>query len=214
MTSNTYDKVKEKENTLAETAVKRGRAKASQNTDALIGRSAENTTVKGEDTSIKNGVTKTGSRSASKRREKAHTKPQAIHTRIPAILGFDTREKFTTIAATTVNKYPLTLTVAIILVLTSMFMMVIINAVNINKIKLETTQMSSTLEELIEKEAELSLELEKRDDLRYIREVALNQYGMIDKKLVTKYYISLDKDPKVELIDKADSEPVVDGTAD
>jgi len=95
-----------------------------------------------------------------------------------------------------------------------MFMLVVVNAVSINKMKLETTQMNSELEKLIEREDELTLELEKRDDLRYIREIAVNQYGMIDKKHATKHYISLDKEDKVEVLNKADSEPVVGGASD
>ena len=210
MTSNTYNKVKNKDNTLAQPTQRK--TKAAQRDEAVLGRNA---TVTSGSESAQKVTTHTGNTALVRKRKKVHTKPKAIHTRIPAILGFDTREKFITKAATTVNRYPLALGIAIIALVTSMFMMVVVNAVNINKLKLETTQMNGSLAELIEKEAELSLELEKRDDLRYIREVALNQYGMIDKKHVTKYYISLDKDPKVEVIDKeTDSEPIVDGAAD
>lgn len=206
MTSNTYDKLKKNEDARADTA----RGERTAHRDAPIDRSREKR-LAARHSSEQNR------RAAAIRREKAQkaqTKPQALHTRLPAILGFDTREKFTTLAATTVNRYPLALGVAITLLLTTMFMFVVINAVSINKLKLETTQMNSHLEELIEKEAELSIELEKRDDLRYIREVALNQYGMIDKKHVTKYYISMDKDPKVEIIDNSGSDSAVSKSED
>ncbi len=206
MTSNTYNKVKKKKEILAPTdskvVGKRG----------ALGHVEGNTTREKASAGAQTQVPST--KAVARRREKITTKPQALHTRIPAILGFDTRDKFNTIAVSTANRYPLIIGVLTILLITSMFMLVVVNAVNINKMKLETTQMNSALEKLIEREDELSLELEKRDDLRYIREVAVNQYGMIDKKHVTKHYISLDKEPKVEVLDKADSEPVVDGAQD
>lgn len=204
MTSNTYDKLKKNKDTLADTAGNERTAHRNVPTEHDKRLAARHSSEQNR-------------RAAALRREKAQKsqiKPQALHTRLPAILGFDTREKFTTLAATTVNRYPLALGVAITLLLTTMFMFVVINAVSINKMKFETTQMNSRLEELIEKEAELSIELEKRDDLRYIREVALNQYGMIDKKHVTKYYISMDKDPKVEIIDNSGSDSAVSKSED
>lgn len=203
MTSNTYEKVKNREKNLTDAA-----------DSNKVGRSVTKGTAC--DPLKKKNISSAQMTHAEvvRRHEKAQTRPEALHTRLPAILGFDTREKFTTIAATTVNKYPIALGIAITLSITLMFMFVVINAVSINKMKLETTRMNSSLEALIEKEAELSIELEKRDDLRYIREVALNQYGMIDKKQVTKYYISMDKDPKVEIIDDSESDPVVNDAED
>ncbi len=201
MTSNTYNKVKKKKNMITEAdakvIAKRG---AIPRTSSDLAREKTNT------------VTQTPA--VTRRRERVTTKPQALHTRIPAILGFDTRDKFNTIAVSTANRYPLVIGLLITLLITSMFMLVVVNAVSINKMKLETTQMNSALEKLIEREDELTLELEKRDDLRYIREIAVNQYGMIDKKHATKHYISLDKEDKVEVLSKADSEPVVDGASD
>lgn len=207
MTSDTYKKVKSKRNMLnSADAKKAAKAPGIANTSTTISdeklQGAQRTRINTNTTAV------------AARREKITSKPQALHTRIPAILGFDTREKFTTIAATTASRYPVVMSILTIILVTSMFMLVVVNAVNINKMKLETTQMNGALEVLIEKEGELSLELEKRDDLRYIREVAVNQYGMIDKKHVTKYYINLDKEPKVEILEKTDSKPVVDGIKD
>ncbi|MBE6606500.1 MAG: hypothetical protein E7635_05645 [Ruminococcaceae bacterium] len=201
MTSNTYNKVKKKKNIISEAD-----AKVVAKRGALV--------HTGSDSARKKTNTVTQAPAVARRREKVTTKPQALHTRIPAILGFDTRDKFNTIAVSTANRYPLVIGLLTTLLITSMFMLVVVNAVSINKMKLETTQMNSELEKLIEREDELTLELEKRDDLRYIREIAVNQYGMIDKKHATKHYISLDKEDKVEVLNKADSEPVVGGASD
>ncbi|MBQ7820698.1 MAG: hypothetical protein IJ391_00245 [Clostridia bacterium] len=221
MTSNTYNKIKDNDNTLAQPAQGRSRSEAVKSESAVIGNTAHvNTGVSGNTRSgqsvARKGNTRTGA-VVTKKRDK-YTKPEEIKNPIPrkllGVLGFDAKEKFETIAVSTANRHPVLLNIVLTIIITAMFMTVVINAVSVNKLKTETTQMNSYLAELIEKESELSLELEKRDDLRYIREVALNQYGMIDKKHVTKYYISLEKDPKVEITDKSGSEPIVDGTDD
>ena len=41
--------------------------------------------------------------------------------------------------------------------------------------------------------------------MNYIEEIAKNQYGMIKKDYVTKYYVSLDNHDKIELIANSDS---------
>ena len=131
-------------------------------------------------------------------------------SRIPGILGLAQKRKFETYKVQAVNKYPFAITMAAIVAITCMFMMLVVNAVSISDMKTKTTQMNGQLEKLIEKREELSLELEKRDDLRYIEEIAKNQYGMIKKDYVTKYYVSLDNHDKIELIAGSDSS--ADGT--
>ncbi len=145
-------------------------------------------------------------RSVSVRRDRSHSKSEMIKTsRIPAILGLAQKRKFDTRTVQVINKYPFVISVLAIVAITCMFMMLVLNAVSISDMKTKTTQMSNQLEALIERREELSLELEKRDDLRYIEEIAKNQYGMIKKDYVTKYYVSLDNHDKIELIANSDS---------
>ena len=145
-------------------------------------------------------------RSVSVRRDRSHSKSEMIATsRIPGILGLAQKRKFETYKVQAVNKYPFAISIAAIVAITCMFMMLVLNAVSISDMKTKTTQMSSQLESLIERREELALELEKRDDLRYIEEIAKNQYGMIKKDYVTKYYVSLDNHDKIELIADSDS---------
>ena len=145
-------------------------------------------------------------KSISVRRDRSHSKSEMITTsKIPGILGLAQKRKFETYKVQAVNKYPFAIAMAAIIVVTCMFMMLVVNAVSISDMKTKTTQMNSQLEKLIEKREELSLELEKRDDLRYIEEIAKNQYGMIKKDYVTKYYVNLDNHDKIELIANSDS---------
>lgn len=139
-------------------------------------------------------------RAAARKRAKAHTAPEAVRPKLPAILGFDTRDKFITETASAVNKYPLILKIAATLLITFMFMCVLINAVDVNRIKMDTTEKSNLLEELIERDAELSLALEKRDNAEAIRGLAQKKYGMIEKKNVTKHHISMDNEDRIVII--------------
>ena len=91
-------------------------------------------------------------------------------------------------------------------------MFLIVNAVMISDMKTTTTQMNLRLENLIDKKEDLKLELEKRDNLKYIEEIAKNQFGMIKKEYVTKHYITLGSVDKIEVIGNSDnnSEPIVE----
>ncbi len=217
MTSN-YNRLKDNENTVVQGS--KVRKNAAAKSEGAIGNTAHGRTgVSGRQRTADRAGSQANVRTntAVVRRRNRQTKPEEVNARLPkwlGWLGFDAKERFETIAVSTANRHPIVLYIAITVLITAMFMTLVINAVSINKLKTETTQMNSQLARLIEKESELSLELEKRDDLRYIREVALNQYGMIDKKHVSKYYISLENDHKVELTDNAAFEPIVDGADD
>jgi hypothetical protein len=208
VTSN-YNKVKNKEDKLAKASQVRKNTGAVKSENVLVGNTSHISGVSGKVRAGENGKTNVRTNGAVVKRRNVQTKPEEINTRLPkwlGWLGFDAKERFETIAISTANRHPIVLYIAITVLITAMFMTLVINAVGINKLKTETTQMNSHLATLIEREAELSLELEKRDDLRYIREVAINVHGMMDKKYANKHYISLEKDPKVELSNKAEDQ--------
>ena len=199
----TYDSYKKKQAEKASAANRRkNNVKASS---TAVASSDKVRTSSGVSASLKpNDGSKT--RSVSVRRDRSHSKSEMIKTsRIPAILGLAQKRKFETYKVQAVNKYPFVIAMLAIVAVTCMFMMLVLNAVSISDMKTKTTQMSSQLEALIERRDELSLELEKRDDLRYIEEIAKNQYGMIKKDYVTKYYVSLGNHDKIELIANSDS---------
>ncbi len=206
MTTNSYNNSKSKNNTLVN---------AEQNR-ALKARGAvgNGLNVKAPEAKVRTQNTAEAlelqRRAEAKRRERAHTKPEAVRPKLPAILGFDTRDKFITKTAKTVNKYPIILGVAITLLVTLLFMFVVINAVDVNKIKIETTKKSAELEALIEQNTELERELEVRDNAEYIRLMAKNQYGMIEKKNITKYHINLDNEDKIVVVKETSKNQVVD----
>lgn len=210
MTTNTYNKAKNNEQALANKEV---HAQTVSRTRVNTGNAGTQTNTSRK-TQNDAKAREAERRAAARRRARAHTQPEAVRTRLPAILGFDTRDKFITKTATAVNKYPIVLGIAVTVLLTLMFMCVVVNAVDVNKLKIETTNMSSELESLIEKDAELSLELEKRDQAEFIREFAKNQLGMIDKKNVTKYHISMDNEDKIVIVGNSASDPVVEAESD
>ncbi len=191
MTYNTYtgkDSVKIKNAAAgADTAI--GSAETRNNSiDAEVGkRSAERSKVKSSDPSaLKN--------------KRSQNKEVAV-SRLPAFIGLAQKKKIETIKVNTVKKYPLAIAIIIMISITSMFMYIVVSAVGVNELKMRSTEMNNELESLIKQYDELSLEVEKRDNLRFIEELAVNQYGMINKEYVTKHYINMQKEDKIEVMD-------------
>lgn len=198
----TYEVYKKKKAEEASAARRKNNVKASTTTAAGNGKVRTSDGV----SAVTKPADASKTKSVSVRRDRSHSKSEMIKTsRIPAILGLAQKRKFETYTVEAVNKHPFIIAMLAVIAVTCMFMILVVNAVSISDMKTQTTQMSSQLESLIERREELSLELEKRDDLRYIEEIAKNQYGMIKKDYVTKYYVNLDNHDKIELIANSDS---------
>ena len=198
----TYEAYKKKKAEEASAARRKNNVKASTTTAAGNGKVRTSDGV----SAVTKPADASKTKSVSVRRDRSHSKSEMIKTsRIPAILGLAQKRKFETYTVEAVNKHPFIIAMLAVIAVTCMFMILVVNAVSISDMKTQTTQMSSQLESLIERREELSLELEKRDDLRYIEEIAKNQYGMIKKDYVTKYYVNLDNNDKIELIANSDS---------
>ena len=198
----TYEVYKKKKAEEASAARRKNNVKASTTTAAGNGKVRTSDGV----SAVTKPADASKTKSVSVRRDRSHSKSEMIKTsRIPAILGLAQKRKFETYTVEAVNKHPFIIAMLAVIAVTCMFMILVVNAVSISDMKTQTTQMSSQLESLIERREELSLELEKRDDLRYIEEIAKNQYGLIKKDYVTKYYVNLDNHDKIELIANSDS---------
>lgn len=82
-------------------------------------------------------------------------------------------------------------------VITITLMYVIYNYSVINDISYEMTTLENEIsQQLIEKEA-LSVALDKKNDLAYIEQVAINELGMVKSTDVVKRYVSISSDDKV-----------------
>ena len=83
---------------------------------------------------------------------------------------------------------------------TALFMYMLTNFVMINEYTKSITALRNELSELSEQERKLSLQLEKRNDLRIIEEKA-KEIGMVKVDQVSKQYVILDSEDKIEILD-------------
>lgn len=86
------------------------------------------------------------------------------------------------------------------IVCTVLFMFIIINMVKLNEEGREVVVLRSNLAKLQTQITELSDKLEQKNDLRFIEEYAVNTLGMVKTDQLSKQYVSLAADDKIELV--------------
>lgn len=83
---------------------------------------------------------------------------------------------------------------------TALFMYMLTNFVMINEYTKSITGLRNELSQLVEQERKLSLQLEKRNDLRVIEEMA-TKLGMVKVDQVSKQYVIIKSEDKIEILD-------------
>ncbi len=104
-----------------------------------------------------------------------------------------------TVKATKRNPFP-TAVVFMSIISTVLFMYLIFNMVQINEATQDISQMQNRLVEMKEESKELTLELEKKNDLKAIEDYAVNVLGMVKMDQLPKKYVSVDNEEKVEVV--------------
>lgn len=96
---------------------------------------------------------------------------------------------------------------------TVLIMAIITTSVQINEITSENAALQRTYAELVNEENELRLLLETRDDLRVVETVAKEELGMVKKDQVDRYYLTVHKEDRIEIIEdkKEDDARLFDG---
>lgn len=95
------------------------------------------------------------------------------------------------------KRFPISV-LASIIICSVMVMCIVYGAVKINGVMRDVSELESENAELAYKEHELSLSLEEKNDLRVIEQIAVNELGMIKKDFITKNYITMGKEDKIE----------------
>ena len=85
---------------------------------------------------------------------------------------------------------------------TALILAVITASVRINEITTENSELSNRYASLLSEENDLRTELETRDDLRVVEQMAKDELGMVKKDQVQKYYLTINKQDKIELVDE------------
>lgn len=109
--------------------------------------------------------------------------------------------KIHTVSAEEHRPFPIS-AVFIALICTVLFMFMIYNLVQINEYTVTVTELRNQLADLQEEEKSLSFQLEKRNDLRVIEELA-QKLGMVKLDQVSKQYVTVEGDDKIETYDTA-----------
>ena len=91
---------------------------------------------------------------------------------------------------------------------TILVMAIITTGVQINDITAVNSDLQRQYNELVKQSDELGLLLETRDDLRVVEAMAKEELGMVKKDQVERYYLTVHKEDRIEIIEKAEKESV------
>lgn len=95
---------------------------------------------------------------------------------------------------------------------TVLIMAIITTGVQINEITSQNSELRTQYNQLVKQSDELSLLLETRDDLRVVEAMAKEELGMVKRDQVDRYYLTVHKEDKIEIIEavKEEGPSVVD----
>lgn len=142
-----------------------------------------------------------------KKRERQPITLRSIGRGIVSIMSTRTNVRVRTVSNKTKKPLPVSAFVmAIICTLLLMFM--IVSYVQINEYTVAVSELRSELGDMIDRDKELSLELEKKNDMLVIEQKA-GDLGMVKLDQLTKKHVSLTQDDKIEVVEP---EPTYDST--
>jgi len=87
----------------------------------------------------------------------------------------------------------------------------IYNIVRINEYTIDIAKLKSRLSELTAQQNELTLKLEKKNDLVEIERIATQEYGMVKRDKVAKQYVNVGDGDVIEVETSDESDTVADG---
>lgn len=86
------------------------------------------------------------------------------------------------------------------LVCTVLFMYIIFNMVQISEKERVINSMNDELNTLDTEKSKFQGELEKKDDLKYIEDYALNKLGMVKSDQLSRQYVNIQNEDKIEIV--------------
>ena len=117
-----------------------------------------------------------------------------------------------TIAAEQKYAFPLSI-VLISLCFTVLILAIVTTSVQIGEITSVNASLRRQYNSLVSEENELRLQLETRDDLRIVENMARGELGMVKKDEVQRYYLTVRKEDRIEIIEEVvkERENLIDG---
>lgn len=98
-------------------------------------------------------------------------------------------------------KMPFPVSVVIVSVIcTFLLLFMMFTMAQINEFTREISSLQTNLSKLTKEEEELKLQVELKNNLRVIEDTAVNELGMVKSEDVTKKYVVMENDDKVEVV--------------
>ncbi len=94
--------------------------------------------------------------------------------------------------------------VTMLSVFTVMFMVLLFSFAQNYELTSEISALEDQARELVKLERDLSVQLEERDDIRVIENIAVNELGMVKNDLVENRYVSISGGDRVELAENTE----------
>lgn len=139
-------------------------------------------------------------------RTRAGTKAPAVSkTKVKKAARVKAKVEYTDIERERTHAFPVSL-VLMAVCATALIMCIVTTGVQINEITAENSTLKSQYSELEELSDELSRQLEVRDDLRVVERMAKEELGMVKRDQVDRYYLSVHKEDRIEIIDEVEVE--------
>ena len=180
--------------------------KQAKNTSARNNTNAKN--KNGGKPNQKNNMQRSGvspQKRKTKPQTKPKTKPKTNVKKASAVKLKKADPQIHTVRAVTVIPFP-TAVISMALICTMLFMFLIMSFVNINEYTIENDKLKFKLDELNKEYRELSLDLEKKNNLNIIEKIAKEDLGMVKAdQLANKVYISIPNEDKIVVNDPKDA---------
>lgn len=166
----------------------------------------QNRSVVSQSVGMQNIVPKTGNRPAEKSMVKKkngsvvglnrHSKSSMRAVRNPNIITVRKKEK---------TPFPIAIVFSSI-ILTALLLFLMMNYAEINKVNSANTELATTVNELQDDLNDLTVKLDKKDDLVYIEEYAVEKLGMVKIETLEHHRVTLPSVDKSEIIKYDDGE--------
>lgn len=156
---------------------------------------------------------KTKAKAPAKTAPKAKAKTEvAVKEKKAAKIRVKKKIDIHTISVDKKYSFPLSI-VLLALSFTILIMATVTTSVQISEITAANASLKRQYNSLLSDENELRLLLETRDDLRVVETVATEEYGMVKKDQVERYYLTVHKEDKIEIVEevKEERESIFDG---
>ena len=144
---------------------------------------------------------------AKPREEATLKKNTAVGTREAATVKKKIKSVVKIHTITAEKKYAFPMSVVLIaLCFTVLVMSTVTTLVKVSEITTENSALQSQYNSLLSEENELRLLLETRDDLRVVEAMAKDELGMVKKDQVDRYYLTVQKEDRIEIVEEAPEE--------